>query len=192
IIRKRAWATVAIPPLIYLCAIAPAALAGWPISDLLTIYLRQPQFSFLGDAPNLWAMPEALHVPGPTVFPFGYALGAAGAVAVVVSSIRSRNPVRVALLSALLIPFLLPKMHERFFFLADILSLAIAYVRRDRISIAVAVLVQAGSYLSVVAYLRAWPWLNAAATLPMGAALMATVYTLSRARDPDPTRRPAT
>src|SRR5438105_56529 len=106
IIRKRAWATIKIPPLIYFVAIAPAALAGCPISDLLTIYLRQPLFSFLGDAPNLWAMPGALHVPGPTIFPFGYALGAAGAVAVVASSIRSRDPVRVALLSALLIPFL--------------------------------------------------------------------------------------
>src|SRR5207302_9860160 len=128
----------------------------------------------------------------PTIFPFGYALGAAGAVAVVASSIRSRDPVRVALLSALLIPFLLPKMLQRFFFLADILSLVIAYVRRDRISITVAVLVQAGSFLSIIAYLRGWAWLNAAASLPMGAALITMAYTLARAYESDTTSRPAT
>lgn len=30
-----------IPPLVYALAMLPAALAGWPIADLLTIYLRQ-------------------------------------------------------------------------------------------------------------------------------------------------------
>ena len=170
VLRTRAWGSVAIPPAIYLLAIAPAALAGWPLSDLLTIYLRQPQFDWIGDAPNLWAIPAAMRVPGSDIYLYGYVLGAIGAGAILF--IRRRNPLDIALLSALLIPFLLPKMLERFFFLADILSLAIAYVRRDKASIALAVAVQCGSFFSIVAYLHQWHWLNAAASLFTGSAVV--------------------
>jgi hypothetical protein len=135
----------------------------------LTVYLRQPQFTFIGDAPNLWAFPGALGVSGPTVFPIGYALGALGSLYVIL--LRKRNPLDWALLSALLIPFLLPKMLERFFFLADVLSLGIACVRRDRASITLAVAIQVGSFLSIAAYLDNIRWLNAVACLPMAASV---------------------
>jgi Gpi18-like mannosyltransferase len=161
---------MALPAIIYLLAVAPAALAGWPLSDLLTIYLKQPQFDWIGDAPNMWAIAAALRVPGSDIYVFGYVLGALGAGSILF--IQRRDPLNVALLSALLIPFLLPKMLERFFFLADLLSLAIAYTRRDRTSIAVAVTVQCGSFFSIVAYLHQWPWLNVAASLFTGAALL--------------------
>jgi Gpi18-like mannosyltransferase len=169
VMRSKAWPSVSIPPGIYWIAIAPAALAGWPLLNLLTIYLRQPEFDFFGDAPNLWAIPAALGIPGHDIYLYGYILAAAGAGMILLT--RQRDPLDVALLSALLVPFLLPKMLERFFFLADILSLAIAYVRRDRASISVAVAVQLGSFLSIVAYLHQWPWVNAAASIFTGSAV---------------------
>jgi len=55
------------------------------------------------------------------------------------------NLVALALLSAMILPFLLPKMHERFFFLADVLALAYAALRRDRLSWLVFVLVETAS-----------------------------------------------
>lgn len=69
-------------------------------------------------------------------------------------------------------------MHERFFFLADLLSLASAYLRRDRLSIALVVLVQLGSILSITAYLAGLPWLNAAGSMFMAAALGFTIAAL--------------
>jgi len=183
-IQKRAWFTVLVPPAIYVIAIAPAALAGWPILDLLTIYLRQPQFTFIGDAPNIWAVPAALGVPGPAIFPIGYFLGAVGFV--FVASVRRRDFLLVALLSALLVPFLLPKMLERFFFLADVLSLAIAYARKDRVSIILATLIQAGSFLSITAYLADWRWLNAIAFVFTASAVILVSFALFREREPAP------
>jgi len=202
VLRSRAWPSVAIPPVIYMIAIVPAALAGWPLVELLTVYLRQPQFDFIGDAPNLWAIPAALGVPGSAIYTLGYILGALGAGAILL--IRRRDPLDVALLSALVVPFLLPKMLDRFFFLADLLSLAIAYSRRDRASIALAVVVQCGSFFSIVAYLHQWPWLNAAASLFTGSALLYVLAKISlnwpaargepgasrRSEDEDRKRRP--
>jgi hypothetical protein len=172
IVKRRAWLAFALPPLIYFAAIVPALLAGWPLSNLLTIYVQQAQITFLGDAPNLWAIPRALGLYGPGAFPLGYVLAAVAAAFVVT---RRGDPLLIALLSAALIPFLLPKMLERFFFLADVLAFALAYARRDRFSISVAAMFQAGSSLSIIAYLMTLPWLNALASLPIGVAVYALI-----------------
>lgn len=169
VFRTRRWTALAIPPMIYLLAISPAALAGWPMSDLLTIYLRQTQFNFIGDAPNLWAIPAALGVTEPPAI--GYALGLIAAYVATINAIRSQNMLGSALLSALIVPFFLPQMLERFFFAGDVISLVIAFLRRDRSSIMTAVLIQAGSFASIIAYMHGWPWLNATGSLFMGAAL---------------------
>ena len=49
-----------------------------------------------------------------------------------------------------LLPFLLPKMHERFFFLADVLALAFVALRRDRLSWAVFLLVETASVAALL------------------------------------------
>ena len=184
VIRKRAWAVVVIPPLVYLAAIIPAWLAGWPLIDLLTVYAHQAAHrSLLSYAPNLWAIPASLYLfdlPHGLVF-VAAALAAIAATAYVVLIARnelSESALDAALLSALLIPYLLPNMHERYFFLADILAFMAAYVRRDRISFVIAALVQAGSLLSIIGYvwflfgpLMAERVLNAVGSLAMTAAV---------------------
>lgn len=175
VIRERKWLALALPPIVYLATITPAWAAGWPLSDLLTIYFRQGSAWFIGNAPNLWAIPAALEHSA--AFPLGYALAAAAAVAV--TAIWSRQKLDnealmiAALLSAILLPFLLPKMHERYFFLADLLALVMAYRWRERVWLCA--LVQVSSLLSLVAYLWPAPWLNAAASVTMFAALLVTL-----------------
>ena len=106
-------------------------------------------------------------------------LCAAAAAAVAVTATWSRRELDseavmiAALLGAILLPFLLPKMHERYFFLADVLALVMAYRWRERIWLCACV--QVGSLLSLVAYLWPAPWLNAAASVPMAAALLMTL-----------------
>ncbi len=151
----RVWA---IAPLVGVATLIPAWAAGWPIADLLTIYTRQSAtFDALSlCAPNIWAIVQ--------VFPSDLALGglalasAIGGSAVYIAWFSSRSvPPRlllgVALLAPLMVAGLLPRMHERFFFLADILALMYALAARDRASWTVAALVQTGSTLALMGYL---------------------------------------
>lgn len=141
-----------VPGLVYVTATLPAALAGWPFFDLLTVYLRQAEWNpeFISNASNLWAAvqyfaPEA----GLQWLWLGMLAAAAASVLFAFAFHRVEgtpvNLVALALLSAMILPFLLPKMHERFFFLADVLALAYAALRRDRLSWLVFVLVETAS-----------------------------------------------
>lgn len=164
-----------LPPAVYVLAALPAWLAGWPASDLATIYWRQAQyFNTIGSAPGLWAIPAALLPRAPLgVFWIGQfaALLFCGwyVVTVVRRNLSRREILEAALLCALALPFLLPKMHERFMFLADLLALALAFVGRDRRSVSLCIAVQAASALGYAGYMTAIP------ALPVvGAAINAT------------------
>lgn len=129
-----------IPLAVFATAMLPAWLAGWPAIDLATVYLRQAaHFNTIGSAPNPWAIMAAFVPAEPSpVFVAGYAAATAAAIGYVLAFARramdADDLVRAALLSALIVPFLLPKMHERFTLLADLLSFALAYSVRDRAS----------------------------------------------------------
>lgn len=58
----------------------------------------------------------------------------------------------VALLSTSLLPFLLPKMHERYLLLADVLALCLALSARSPSTIALAAVVQSASLLALAGY----------------------------------------
>jgi Gpi18-like mannosyltransferase len=177
VMRERKWAALAIPPVIYLAAVLPAWLAGWPIDNLLTIYARQYELlPWLTTGPNLWAPAVALHVTPELFFTAGYVL-TAGAVVLYVAKVHPS--LLAALLSAILLPFLLPKMHERYFLLADVLAYCLAWT--DPRMKLVFVLVQVGSLLSLVAYGTSLPWFNVTGAAAMTAALVLTIRELRRA-----------
>ncbi|HEX8257269.1 MAG TPA: hypothetical protein VF589_06520 [Allosphingosinicella sp.] len=163
--ERTPWHLWAIPPLVYGAAMLPAWLMGWPAADLATIYLRQTEWGpdFLGNAPNPWAWAQHFFAEAGAGYRWvGHAAAAAAALAYVVvfgrRRLGARGLVAAALLAAIMLPWLLPKMHERFFFLADLLAFALAAIRRDRIGVAVAVLVQAGSVLALGGLLAASSW----------------------------------
>lgn len=177
-----------IPLLMYLLAMAPAALAGWPISDLLTVYLRQAQWNptFIGNAANPWSLVQYV---APQVGLAWLWIGDAAAVAaavLLIAGFRRRAEtdaqwlLNLALLSALVIPFLLPKMHERFFFLGDVLSFLLAWMTRDRRLIAVAVLVQCGLLAALAGLVLEEPLLPVAGAAMVGLAIALVLYGLLR------------
>jgi Gpi18-like mannosyltransferase len=153
-----------LPGLVYVAAMLPAALAGWPISDLLTVYLRQTEWNpeFISNASNVWA---AVQYGAPTAglgwLWLGFAAAAAASVLFVIAFRRLESTpvqlVALALLSAMLLPFLLPKMHERFFFLADVLALAYGALQRDRVAWAVFLLVETASAAALIGVLFRLP-----------------------------------
>lgn len=124
-------------PTTYVVSVLPAWLAGRPLIELLMTYPAQAElFSKLTlNAPNLYQwLPDE-----PEYFERSGLIFAALLVGLLcLVSWRSTAPldgdtiVRLSLVSALLLPFTLPHMHERYFFAADIASVIYAYYSPKR------------------------------------------------------------
>jgi len=152
------WRAVLLFPLVYVAWDVPALLAGRDAIELLGIYSNQ-----VDD-------PSALRRGGPTVYQYlhvsvalgvlrnlGYLFAGALTLGVCYVLISTRTAldrtrwVLVAAFFAIAVPFLLPAMHERYFFLADVLTLVLAfYVPRLWY---VPLLVQASSFFSYVPFM---------------------------------------
>lgn len=147
-------------PAAMLAMYLPAWAAGWPLSDLLTVYVRQAGFvdGLSLNAPNVWAIVQT--VPGFEARALtGIALAAAAAAGVWLAArltmmrLSGQTLIAAALLAPLLMVGLLPRMHERYFFLADVLALIWAAVAGTRRASGDAALVQLGSTLGILAYM---------------------------------------
>jgi len=123
-------------PAVYFVAVSPAMLAGRGVLDTLLIYVTQG--STVG---------SSLNYNSPSVFSLFYnvknpdTLAAFGILAaftfcalmflllfILRKRLGNRALVLAAFIFALMVPLLLPHMHERYFFLADVLSLAVAFI----------------------------------------------------------------
>jgi Gpi18-like mannosyltransferase len=148
-----------VAPAVYLAAMVPAWLVGWPAWHLASIYLHQaawqpdkPPFYFISNGASWWTIYGWL-APQLALKSFwiGFAM-AAGAVAAalaLVPKLSPRKAVMLATISAAGIPFLLPGMHERFYFLGDVLAVIYALAYPNRRSITAAVLMQIASAFPV-------------------------------------------
>ncbi|HEY9694499.1 MAG TPA: hypothetical protein V6D15_20035 [Oculatellaceae cyanobacterium] len=120
-------------PFVYLAAIIPALFAGRPMIDLLLIYFNQStKYKELAKRiPNLyqWISNEFYNIVVP--------LGLIFTVSIIVLFIRTvytnkvnmnhEYMIQLAFASVLFMPYLLPKMHQRYFFPADILSIVFGF-----------------------------------------------------------------
>jgi Gpi18-like mannosyltransferase len=124
-------------PATYLISILPAWLLGRPLMELLMTYKAQAALykELTLNAPNLYQwLPNDL---GLFEKP-GLVLAALLACLLCLVSWRSAVPldgeiiVKLSLASALLLPFTLPHMHERYFFAADVFSIIYAFYSPKR------------------------------------------------------------
>jgi Gpi18-like mannosyltransferase len=124
--------TLVLPPAIYFLTVIPAWIAGRPLMDLLTMHLQQVETfrQLTMNAPNFYQwLPEDYYLFGR----FGIVLAASAvfvyAMLVWKSEVQldAELLVRLALTSALILPFFLPRMHERYFFVADVLAIVYAF-----------------------------------------------------------------
>ena len=145
----------------YAATCVPALLLGKPLGDILGVYFGQAEeyADYLNlNAPNLYAfLPHGAQVDTASAARLGIA--AAFALALAVTALlwlfRRRADDRTVLLAAVLlavgVPFLLPHMHERYFFLADVLSAALACALPALAPIALLVQLSSfGAYLVVL------------------------------------------
>lgn len=166
LLQRRATAALwIVPPAIYVVAMLPAWWVGWPAFDLATIYLRQAEyFNTIGSSPGLWSIGAAILPRRPTdLFLIGYVAGIifVGIYVVLLyrRSLSREQMLEAALLSALALPFLLPKMHERFTLLADLLALSLAFISSKRGNGAIATAVVGASSTGYLAYWTGIDWL---------------------------------
>jgi Gpi18-like mannosyltransferase len=125
---KIPWRAFGWVPLVYCMTCLPAAIAGRPWPELLTIYFQQANsYPFLTlNAPNLYQwLPNELFG---TLYPGVLFLAIAVIGVFIGTGIRRKftptppTLIQLSLISVVLVPFILPKMHERYFLAADVLS----------------------------------------------------------------------
>ncbi len=149
-------------PAVYLITLLPAWLIGANFMNLLTMYSAEvnhpPQSHFLTlGAPNIfqWIPVSAAQFDMWKNLGILLALSAVAILSFVVRAGRRKitNDImlRLALVFVLVTPFLLPEMHERYFYLADIISLIYVFYFPDYFYIAI--LIELSSLLSYIPYL---------------------------------------
>ena len=130
------WRHLAWVPLVYLATAAPAGLIGRPWGDLLSIYVRSQEYLDLlrrlqMNFANLYAwIPDDLYYdwwPLGVVFAVCVVLLVAGAVYRSAAQITAEMTVFLATYSVLVVPFILPKMHDRYYFPADVIAIVLAF-----------------------------------------------------------------
>ncbi|MDR0936019.1 MAG: MBL fold metallo-hydrolase [Oscillospiraceae bacterium] len=160
IARRIRWRDIWVFPAVYLLTISPAVIAGRDFVDVLTIY-----FSELGTAgqalnynsPSIWAIFWQVSASAELEF-----VGIASALFLVealllVSWLNRKRQTNGTLLiasalSVLGIPLLLPHMHDRYFYLFDVLSVALFALSPYWLLAALA-----GSFASILGY---WAYLK--------------------------------
>ncbi len=158
--RHVKWYQLFLFPLVYCIICLPAILLGRPFLDVFTIYLHQTSSypALTLNAPSL-----ATFIPATADTTMWSKICIAAAflfvlALVVISIIRrttlgSRSLFVLGLLFAIGVPLLLPHMHERYFYLAEVMSIVWACARIDRIFLPA--LIQVASLSGYHAYLAA-------------------------------------
>jgi Gpi18-like mannosyltransferase len=135
VLRKRVpWRAVLLIPAVYLVLDIPAALLGANIKDLLTVYVTETNTydQLTLNAPNVYQYLGDVTGTG-TIRTAGVALTGVLVLVLIGLVVWKRvemTATRIVLagtVSVLLVPFLLPAMHERYFYLADALTVLAAF-----------------------------------------------------------------
>jgi hypothetical protein len=157
--RRAPWWQWLVPSLVFLATLVPPFLLGWPLIKLLTVYHGQASLDQIaGRLSNPWMLGTIFAEQASRQwFMVGYA--AAGATAVTIAALAARGArdarllILLAALAGTALPFFLPKMLERYYFLGDVMTLALALSLNNRkASIAVRA-VQLASILAHMTYL---------------------------------------
>jgi Gpi18-like mannosyltransferase len=141
LLRRLSWWQLICGPIVYVLLVLPAAIAGRPWQELLTIYIGQISddntkalLSLNAANPYLLIQrvlpPELFDTAVIVAVVLAVFVGLAMAIAFVIRPPRTPATILLcATICLLVMPFVLPKMHERYFFLADATAFALAVSR---------------------------------------------------------------
>lgn len=144
-------------PLGFLAATGPALLGGRSFQDTFSIYIDQANaYPYLSlNAPSFWSLISSDYFYELTSAPVLLAMVLTLLVLFVFLQrypvLETQDLLELALIFSLLIPWSLPKMHERYFYLAEILSILYVVCNPKRLPVAIGLLF--GGFLIYSAYL---------------------------------------
>ena len=132
---KIRWKHLLIFPAAYVLLVLPAVLLGRPFLDTITLYFNQTGSIGSGlnyNSPSIFAVFWQIREPEPAstiaiAAAFIYMVNLLAVAWVNRAKLSDRAVIALAVLFAIGIPFLLPHMHDRYFYAADILSVVLAY-----------------------------------------------------------------
>ncbi len=132
--RKRIpWLYFGLIPIVYLVTVLPVVFLGRPLLEALLVYAKQSDtFAVLSmNAPNLYSLFSREWYS--VILP----IGVITAIIVIAYWVYSTSQIKidldnkyiilVAVISTALVPFVLPKMHDRYFYATDVLSIVLAF-----------------------------------------------------------------
>lgn len=194
------WRHVPLFPAFYALLVLPAVIAGRPPLDALLIYAQQTgEYSshITLNAPTLGTVFKQMEdTSGASAFMIILAFVYLAALLLVAwtrhrrGSLDDRGILLMALAMAVGIPFLLPSMHERYFYLAEILSVVCA--AGGIVSFVIPALVQAASMICYDAYITGYYRLRlglATFLMACGAALIVIALLRHSSEQSEPVRR---
>lgn len=156
---KRLLALAAIPPVVYYLIMAPRFAVGYPFEFILGSYQEQVAssgFHVLSGATFYRLLGLQKLAYEYKIFlgaGMGGLLCAGFAFKGWLSRLRPHNPADVALvclISAVFVPYFIPSIYERYFYLADMLSVLWVFLARDSRYVPIAIII---NICSVIAYL---------------------------------------
>ena len=132
--RKRIpWLYFGLIPIVYMVTVLPVVFLGRPLLETLLVYAKQTDtFAVLSmNAPNLYSFfSREWYSP---ILP----IGVTTAIILIACWVYTTSHVKidldnkyiilVAVISTALVPFVLPKMHDRYFYSTDVLSIVLAF-----------------------------------------------------------------
>lgn len=131
--RNVSWHLFLLIPFVYIATIFPAWLIGRPFLALLLIYVAQADYYqvLAFNIPNMyqWFPNELYSLFYPAGLTWTLAVVFMLGLGVYKSRTKITTPVMIQLatISVLIMPYLLPKMHDRYFFAADVISIIFAF-----------------------------------------------------------------
>ena len=155
--RRVAWRHFLAVPAVYFILVIPALVEGRSLWSLITIYSEQAKkfHNLTYNAPSAWSwVPTNLSVQlnrPAEIWGVSLVLLIMFVAVAVRYEPTQRLLVAMATISVLYVPFVLPRMHERYFFAGDVLSIVLVFFSLRLFP--VALLVQGASFFSY------WPFL---------------------------------
>jgi Gpi18-like mannosyltransferase len=131
--RKLSWKPFLLVPVIYFLTLVPAWIAGRNLTDLIYTYVNQSQnyHELSKNAPNFFEwFPDTAYS---LLYPAGMVLAIFVVFLLIAGCLKSGRRIEddliihSAFVFVLVVPYFLPKMHERYFYPADIFSIIFAF-----------------------------------------------------------------
>jgi len=149
------WYYFLIIPAVFIISIAPACFYGRPFTELLKTYLAQTdRFRFLTlNFPNIYiwisnSLYEPMKIAG-LILTFILTLFTGFWLSRKQFSFSFESWIKLAFLSSIIVPFILPGMHERYMYLGDLLGVLYYLVLRKNIQLPLGILL-----ISFYSYIR--------------------------------------